>query len=318
MAEYFKGIVRQAIPHNSAFTWRKAESWSGNDLKWSNLTEVDATLDTSRFHISLPLFGQESYVVDGKDYQTMPGEYFIFNPRQHARAEGVFKTNVEGACIFLTTGTLAEVAQSIDMPMEKILDAPLYFPWQQQEFVIKNYRLQENSFGRYLCRQRQFLLENPEGQLIDWDTFYYDLATEFLQTHRQIGRHLRAIPSTRTLTKQEIYRRLCLAHCYILENYTEPVSLEDLEKVAFFSKYHIVRLYRHIYGLTPYQHILQLRVAKAIELLQKNYTPTEVAFYLSFSDRRAFAKVFKKITGFAPSVFQEKHALNVQLCRAFP
>ena len=119
---------------------------------------------------------------------------------------------------------------------------------------------------------------------------------------------LQAIPSVRTLTKQEIYRRLSRAHVFILENFAEPVSLGDLEKVAFFSKFHIVRLYRHIYGLTPHQHILRLRIERAKALLRKNHSPTEVALQLSFSGRRAFAKTFKKVVGVSPSVFQQNIA----------
>lgn len=227
----------------------------------------------------------------------------MLNPRQQVRAEAVFDREVKGFCILLTEETLMETAVGLNRSIEKSLDSPFYYPWQQHEFMVKAYHLKENSFGQYLNFVRQKLLHSLEGRVEDLSAFYFEVAVEFLKAHRQIGQHIQGIPSASTLTKQEIYRRLSLAHCYILEKYAEPFSLEDLEEVAFFSKFHIVRLYRQIYGLTPYQHVLKLRMEKAKKMLAKNHSPTEVAMQLSFSDRRAFSKVFKKMVGLAPSDF---------------
>lgn len=303
MAEYYKGMVRQATPGGPALAWRRPVRWAGNEMRFSSISEADITLDTSRFHIAVPACGTETFLVDGKPFSAQAGEYFIFNPRQHVRAEGFFKTPVEGYCFFLTEKTIRETAHAIGRPAEKLLDSPFAYSWQQQEFMVKSYRLHENAFGQFLLRLRQDLLSGPEKQFIDWDALYFEMAAEFLRAHRQIGRHLQAIPSARTLTKQEVYRRISLAHSYILENFDGPISLEDLEKVAFFSKYYIIRMYRQIYGLTPHQHILQLRVERAKELLRKGHSPTEVALRLSFTDRRAFAKIFKQRIGVSPSAF---------------
>ena len=305
MAGYIKGNVRQLTPEHGLLKWDTPKPWTGNEIKFTSLSEIDMELDTTRFHISLPVSGKEPYVVDGKNYTAEEGEYFVFNPKQTARAAGIFEEKAEGYCIFLTEKLLQETARGIGLSVEKTMHSPFDYSWQQQEFMVKTYRLEENSFGQYLYRLKQRLIDQVDNSLIDWDTFYFDLAASFLQTHRQIGKQLQAIPSTRIATKQEIYRRLSLAHCFILENYADPISLDDLEKVAFFSKYHILRLYRQIYGLTPYQHILKLRIEKAKQLLRKNYSPSEVAQRLSFSDRRAFAKGFKKLVGVAPSVYMK-------------
>ena len=305
MTGYFKGLVKQVTSDANHLAWKQPKPWSGDEIKFSSVSEVEATLDTSRFHVSMPVTGTETYRVDGEIHTAAPGEYFIFNPRQHVEVEGVFKKRVEGFCIFLSEKTIMETAYACGWTAGKSLDSPFDYPWQQQEFMVKNYRLEENSFGQYLLRLRQKLTGTVHGQLMDWDAFYFGLATEFLQTHRQIGKYLKAIPSARMMTKKEIYRRISCAHSYILANYSEPVSLEILEKEALFSKYHIVRMYHRIYGLTPHQHVLHLRVARAKTLLQKDYSPTEVARQLSFSDRRAFAKVFKKLTGVPPSLFPQ-------------
>ncbi|MEZ4961523.1 MAG: AraC family transcriptional regulator [Saprospiraceae bacterium] len=306
MAGYYKGSVRQMTSDHGLFEKASSQPFPGNEIKHSSISEMDIELDTSRFHISLPISGKELYQVDGKDYAAQENEYFIFHPKQSVRAAGKFEKSVEGICIFLSPATIGEVAKALTEPLEASLEHPFNYTWQQHEFMVKTYGLQENTFGQYLAALRRRLLHPSKDQVVDWVAFYYELATEFLKAHRQIGQHLQAIPSARTLTKQEIYRRLSLAHCYILDKYAEPVTLEDLEQVAFFSKYHLVRLYRQIYGLTPHQHILQLRVERAKELLRKGCSPTEVALMLSFSDRRAFGKVFKKAVGVSPMGFVGK------------
>ncbi|HMQ50117.1 MAG TPA: AraC family transcriptional regulator [Saprospiraceae bacterium] len=306
MVGYFKGEVRQAVPGAVDLHWRNAQPSMGNDLRISKISEADATLDTSKFHIAMPLVGKEIYVVDNQPYQSCPGEYFILNPKQHARAEGIFKENVEGICLFLSIETISEVAHFNRFPINQVVDSPFDFPWQQHEFIVKNYRLQENSFGRYLMSLKSKLLAPEVSPLMDWDTFYFNLAAEFLWAHQQIGKQLQSISCVQALTKQEIYKRLSIAYGFILENFAEPISLEDLCRVTFFSKYYIIRLYRQIYGLTPYQHILYLRIEKAKELLKKDFSPTVVSQTLSFSDRRAFSKVFKKMEGISPSEFQQQ------------
>ncbi|MCB0706692.1 MAG: helix-turn-helix transcriptional regulator [Saprospiraceae bacterium] len=302
MKGYYKGFLQQMTPE---LVENSVNSGNGaNKIVYSSISELDMKLDTSQFHISMPLRGRELYNVDGKNHSAEVGEYFIFNPKQEVRATGIFKDNVEGVCIFISEKTIYQAAQGIDNKIDKTLDSPFDYPWQQREFLVKNYRLQENFFGNYLSQLPQNFWLPSVDILVDWEAFYFDLASAFIKGHLQIGGHLASIPAIRTLTKHEVYRRLSLAYCHILENFAEPFSLEDLEKVSFFSKYHILRLYRYIYRMTPYQHVLQLRIEKAKILLLNSYSPSDVAMQLSFADRRSFSKVFRKMVGVPPSEFR--------------
>jgi AraC-like DNA-binding protein len=94
---------------------------------------------------------------------------------------------------------------------------------------------------------------------------------------------------------------LGIAHSYLLENYCSAPSLDQLAQVSMLSKFHLLRLYREVYRCTPHQYLMQLRLEQAKVLLKKGMPPTEVALQLSFSDRRAFTKAFRAVTGVAPS-----------------
>ena len=150
MAAHIRGIVRQLTTESESLKWTAPKPWLGNEIKYSSLIEIDAELDTSRFHISIPISGTEPYLVDGKNHTAKAGEYFVFNPKQTASASGIFKKHVNGYCIFIDEKTMLEAAHVIGLPVEKILDSPFDYPWQQQAFMVKSYGLNENSFGKYL------------------------------------------------------------------------------------------------------------------------------------------------------------------------
>lgn len=305
MAALIKGTVAQLTTESIDLEWSAPQAWKGNEIKHSSIYSIDVSLDSTRYHFSIPYQGCEPYLVDGQSYFVEKGDYFMFNPQQSVRAEGQFAEAVKGYCILLTESTVQAVAQSLQESLATALEDPFHLSWQQQAFMVKTYSFKENAFGQYLKQIQQMLLSDTE-QLVDWDTFYYELAQAFLQTHRQIAREIAAIPAIQAATRKEAYRRITLAHAYIQENYTQSFSLDQLSKVALLSKFHLIRLYRAVYQQTPYQTVLQLRMARAKQLLLTNYSATEVAYMLSFSDRRAFSKAFKKWVGMTPSVFAAK------------
>ena len=127
----------------------------------------------------MPICGTETYIVDGKNYAAQHGEYFIFNPKQSAKAVGSFEKEVEGYCIFITEDAINQSAHAIGTSDSDLLNSPFDYSWQQHEFLVKSYRLQENNFGNFLFRVGQHLLHPNDNYLIDWDAFYFELAVEF-------------------------------------------------------------------------------------------------------------------------------------------
>jgi len=88
---------------------------------------------------------------------------------------------------------------------------------------------------------------------------------------------------------------------FIYERFLDDISIDDIAKVAGFSKYHTIKLFKKKLALTPHQYILRLRVEEAIKLIKKGLPLVEVAYHCGFSDQSHFIKEFKKIYGIAPS-----------------
>lgn len=89
----------------------------------------------------------------------------------------------------------------------------------------------------------------------------------------------------------------------------------DLARVARhvgLSPFHFLRLFRRELGLTPHQHLIRLRIRRAIErLLETDRPVTEIALDVGFEDLSNFVRTFHRHVGCAPSRFRSK-ILQVQ------
>lgn len=92
---------------------------------------------------------------------------------------------------------------------------------------------------------------------------------------------------------------------YIAEHFTENISLEDVSAHAGFSKYHFERIFTDYSGMTFYQYLQQMRVNYAQTLLSNpGLSITDVSYQSGFASSAAFARAFKKSTGYAPSEYR--------------
>jgi AraC-like DNA-binding protein len=98
---------------------------------------------------------------------------------------------------------------------------------------------------------------------------------------------------------------LTSARSYIFDNFKSNIQLDELSKIALLSKYHLLRTYKKVFEITPYQEVLKLRLDSAKKMMQTDRNLEEIAFEVGFSDRRSFTKAFKKEEGVSPSLYRK-------------
>jgi AraC family transcriptional regulator len=85
-------------------------------------------------------------------------------------------------------------------------------------------------------------------------------------------------------------------------SYADALTVDDLAKTAKMSRFHFSRLFRDEVGDAPYQFLLRIRIARAVELLRGgHHSVTEAALACGFSDFSRFASTFRKHTGKLPT-----------------
>lgn len=93
---------------------------------------------------------------------------------------------------------------------------------------------------------------------------------------------------------------------FIDHNFDQELDLNLLSKIQFTSKFHLLRLFKKYYGLTPKQYLTDRRIAKSKNYLKNGMTVTETCFAVGFESPSSFSTLFKSKTGLAPVEFQKE------------
>ena len=88
---------------------------------------------------------------------------------------------------------------------------------------------------------------------------------------------------------------------YLHDNFSSHISLADISNHFGISVGYMCRLFREHTGLTINNYLNKLRFNKAISLISKGFSVTEVSEMVGFHDYNYFSRAFKKNMGFTPS-----------------
>ena len=96
---------------------------------------------------------------------------------------------------------------------------------------------------------------------------------------------------------------------YILNrSVTKRITIDDIAKKLYRSKNDIIRQFKKKYNTTPHNHLIELRIGRAKNLLvNSKKTLAEIAMHLCFSSEYHFSNAFKKKVGVSPSEFRKSH-----------
>ncbi len=93
---------------------------------------------------------------------------------------------------------------------------------------------------------------------------------------------------------------------YIHEHYTEKIQIKDIALRANCSVRNLYRFFAQYAGCTPVEYILQMRLAKARDLLlYSQLNISEIAYRCGFNDGNYFSTKFHELTGITPGNFRK-------------
>ena len=94
------------------------------------------------------------------------------------------------------------------------------------------------------------------------------------------------------------------AKLFIDEHYASRLHLDDIADEACFSKFHFARLFRTIYGRTPHQYLIHVRVENARLLLESGEPVARACYAVGFDSITSFTGLFKRRVGLTPAAYQ--------------
>ncbi|MEM7109073.1 MAG: AraC family transcriptional regulator [Bacteroidota bacterium] len=105
---------------------------------------------------------------------------------------------------------------------------------------------------------------------------------------------------------QEQINAVIAVRNYIDSNYDTDLNLDLLSKSQFISKYHLLRLFKKYYGLTPRQYLIDKRIEQSKKYLKNGMSVTEACYAVGFESVSSFSTLFKTKTGRSPVKFRKE------------
>ncbi len=97
-----------------------------------------------------------------------------------------------------------------------------------------------------------------------------------------------------------------LVRDFLNENFRNEYSLDDISKIANYSPYHLIRVFKDTTGQTPYGYLMQVKITAAKTLLKNtNKSIMEICYACGFNNPNHFTHVFKRGMGITPTKYRK-------------
>ena len=221
--------------------------------------------------------GSGKAVVEGAEYPLIPGALFLFRPLEYHYVRPDHTTPYERYVINFGK----------DIPMEEAARFPLlqhgtdvrtgafFPPGQNSESFAKIFPLLDLEEGLSDGAKR---------------TLSRTVVTQVLLL---LGKN--ELPSSEA--EETLAARIV---DYLNDNLATPLTLDEVAKRFFISKYYLCRVFRGSTGVSVMHFVNTKRVAFAKELIEKGVPATEAALEAGFHDYSVLYRACRKTTGRAP------------------
>jgi AraC-like DNA-binding protein len=121
------------------------------------------------------------------------------------------------------------------------------------------------------------------------------------------------------LLRHEGFRRLCRARDLLRELREPSPSIAALAREVQISPFHFIRQFEAVFGVTPHQFRIQIRLDAAKQLLATgHHSVTDVCMEVGFSSLGSFSALFAQRIGEPPSAYRRRVRAMVQVPGTVP
>ena len=252
--------------------------------------------------LSLKTFprGNARYTIGNAKFLVEAPHYLILNHGQEYTVE--IESDVESFCLFFEVDMASAVYYSVVRDHASILAEPFLTDQYQPHFVQRTYP-DDALLSGLLERVRAYHRRWERGMLEE--QLQLVLARMIINQQTDLLAMDNMLRSAKVATRLELYARLHLARDYIEAMYSEPLQLNDLALVAAMSPGHMLRTFKELFGQTPHQYLINVRLNHAKRLLLTTDTPvTEIGVSVGFESLGSFSWLFRQRFGLSPRAYR--------------
>lgn len=226
------------------------------------------------FVLAINLKGKCYYQIDGNNYEVNPNDVMMFPPGtlRLCAADEINPWHFISVSFSLSKFNGDEYAFSGDIPL-----------------ITRNVHSQVTSNFKRLSNVWN---TKPKAYYTLCRTIIQDMLCQLIQINDVI------------VHNPAHYSKIETVKQYINNNYTKPITVEELSKMVGLSPSHFRKIFREIVGMSATQYAIYMRINKAKDLLMSGEANvSEAAFQSGFKDVFYFSTLFKKVTGDNPSKY---------------
>lgn len=253
----------------------------------------------------LNLSGSSYCKVDGRTVFIPEDYYFISNQSQPYTLTIESESPTETFNIHFGENFTESVLSSLLTPTERSLDNGVQQPFQSISFYNRLHKRDE-AFNRMVGSLRSLSQSTVFDKLLFEEQLTKLIIHQLLQ-HQDIVSAMKKIPAAKQSVKTELYKRISLAKDHMHSLQPGAIDLGELAATACISKFHFLRLFKSLFGITPHQYIQQIRIDRAKKLLKgSSLAIHEIADSLGFDNSQSFSRFFQQNTGIYPTYYRNQ------------
>lgn len=118
---------------------------------------------------------------------------------------------------------------------------------------------------------------------------------------------LSALQRIRDIREEQTSTVIDRAKQYIRQHFAEDLSLEEAAETVHLNPFYFSKLFKQHVGETFIDYLTGLRIDRAKQLMEEqDLSLKEVSYQVGYKDPNYFSRVFKKVTGVAPSEYRSQ------------
>ncbi|MED9905092.1 MAG: AraC family transcriptional regulator [Lachnospiraceae bacterium] len=276
MCQESAGILLEELNPTFLFTWKGRREQDEKSYHSHDYLEI-----------AFMMSGTGKYRIDGEVYDVGEGDLIIFNPG----------TKHQGLVADMTNAVTEFFVGAADIRFKNMPVNAMPLP-EEGPIIHTTGELRQKLFK--ICASME--AENT----VCWQGRYFMMKAYLMQMILLIVRQQMQPVEVKTgcafesVNKKYVVEQIVN---YFEDHYAEKISLDQIAENMYLSPFYISRIFKSETGDTPIRHLINIRLEKAMVLLQEGFAGSiqEVAERVGYDDAYHFSKLFKKRYGMPPS-----------------
>lgn len=240
-----------------------------------------------------------AYLLNDRQISTNDKSFYFLNPGDKLEINFRHNLPTDTFLILFNNNFITEVINICQSTTNGLLERP---------FEINNTEFRTPSvpffFNSAILRCFNSIKTNGMDDLFNPDCLLSDLVVEFFKLRHDTIPEIEKINAKRKSTREELYRRITLAKLYMEENALLPLTIDQIAIVACLNKFHFLKVFKDMHGITPHQFLINKKLEKSLVLLKSgNFSIGEICQLVGFESLGTFTNLFKRRYGQSPSKF---------------